>query len=110
VPPTGKKSSSYPYPSGWVPSRYQILVPELSSLVAGLAWALWITRNKFCIQKKFPDNPINVIYVAASFVQKWKQLMKGVAKGNVETMVASVLKLAKGFKPFTSNPSDVGFL
>jgi hypothetical protein len=84
----------------WLPKKFGVSCSTALACVAGLAWALWITRNKFCIQKKFPDNPIDVIYVAASFVQKWKWLMKEVAKGNVETMVASVLKLR------VSSPSD----
>jgi hypothetical protein len=32
VPPAGKKSSPYPYPSGRVPDGYRVLVPELPSL------------------------------------------------------------------------------
>jgi hypothetical protein len=32
VPPTGKKSSPYPYPSGRLPDGYWVPVPELSSL------------------------------------------------------------------------------
>jgi hypothetical protein len=36
VPPVGKKSSPYSYPSGRVPNRYQIPVPELPSLVQAL--------------------------------------------------------------------------
>jgi hypothetical protein len=32
VPPTGKKSSPYPYPLGRVPDGYRVPVPELPSL------------------------------------------------------------------------------
>jgi hypothetical protein len=36
VPPTGKKSSAYPYPSGQVPGGYRLSVPELPSLIGGV--------------------------------------------------------------------------
>jgi hypothetical protein len=35
MPPTGKKSSTYPYPSDQVPGRYRVSVPKLPSLEEG---------------------------------------------------------------------------
>jgi hypothetical protein len=46
---------------------------------AGFAWATWITRNKICMQKTFPDKTTDVIYLGLAFIQKWKLLMKVVA-------------------------------
>jgi hypothetical protein len=36
VPPTGKKSSAYLYPSGQVPGGYRVSVPELPYLIGGV--------------------------------------------------------------------------
>jgi hypothetical protein len=45
-----------------------------------------------------------------SFLQKWKLLMKEVAKGKVEEKTKMVGQFAWEFKPLDSNPSDVGFI
>jgi hypothetical protein len=41
---------------------------------AGFAWALWTTRNKMAIEKRFPKAPNDVIYVALTLMQKWTLL------------------------------------
>jgi hypothetical protein len=38
VPPAGKKSSPYPYPSGQIPNGYRVPVPELPSLALGIEY------------------------------------------------------------------------
>jgi hypothetical protein len=76
---------------------------------AGLGWAAWLTRNKICMQKSFPAKPIEVIYNALSFVQKWQPLMKPLEEV-LENLMTSMTTFARSFKLRESNPSDVGFI
>jgi hypothetical protein len=45
-------------------------------MFAGFAWAIWMTRNKMAIEKKFSKAPSDVIYCAISLMQKWRLLLK----------------------------------
>jgi hypothetical protein len=56
----------------------------------------------------FPANPIDVILLALSFVQKWKVLHA--AKEKVEALATTMLQFLKSFKPLNSHPSDVAFI
>jgi hypothetical protein len=69
------------------------------SCFAGLAWAIWITRNRMCLQKKFPEKPTDVVHLALSFLQKWKLLMLMVERSKVETLTHMVQSYARTFKP-----------
>jgi hypothetical protein len=53
---------------------------------------------------------VGIIHLGMSFLQKWKLLMKEVAKGKVEEKTKMVGQFAWEFKPLDSNPSDVGFI
>jgi len=44
---------------------------------AGIAWAIWRSRNKMAIEQCFPRNLLNVIRSGADFVQKWRPLLEG---------------------------------
>jgi hypothetical protein len=76
----------------------------------GFCWAIWITRNKICIQKTFPSASTDVIYLGIAFIQEWKLLMKEVVRQKMEDLVGRVLIKLKEFKPLDSHPSDVGFI
>jgi len=52
------------------PKRFTIF------LFAGIAWALWVNRNKMAIEKSFPKDPLQVLYSGISFLQKWRPLLK----------------------------------
>jgi hypothetical protein len=45
-------------------------------LFAGVAWALWINRNKMAIERSFPKDPLQILYSSISFLQKWPSLLK----------------------------------
>jgi hypothetical protein len=57
VPPAGKKSSLYLYPSGQVPDGYRVPVPELPSLVSMRKIKLSRKRRKWAGTDWFPQNP-----------------------------------------------------
>ncbi|KAG2534833.1 hypothetical protein PVAP13_9NG087473 [Panicum virgatum] len=63
-------SSMWILGKGHLPSRLIIFV------FAGLAWALWTTRNKMAIEKIIPKSPTDVMYVALSLLQKWSVRLK----------------------------------
>jgi hypothetical protein len=46
------------------------------SVFTGLSWALWNSRNKMAIEKKFPTNPLDIIRYGANFVQRWSPKLK----------------------------------
>jgi hypothetical protein len=59
----------------WFPRRFGTSFQMGLACFAGLGWAAWLTRNKIYMQKSFPAKPIEVIYNALSFVQKWRPLI-----------------------------------
>ena len=44
--------------------------------VGALLWAIWTTRNKITIEKKFPNHPADVIFKCHLFLQTWTPLGK----------------------------------
>ena len=44
--------------------------------VGALLWALWTTRNKITIEKKFPNHPADMIFKCHLFLQMWTPLGK----------------------------------
>jgi hypothetical protein len=62
-------------------------------LFAGLAWALWNSRNKMAIEKRFPSNPLDVIRSSVLFMQKWLLLLKE----SDREITGKVLNKVKGF-------------
>jgi hypothetical protein len=55
--------------SDWIPKRLGVSFELGLSCFAGFAWVLWLTRNKMCISKRFPDKPFDIIYLSLSFIQ-----------------------------------------
>jgi hypothetical protein len=53
---------------------------------AGIAWGLWDTRNKIYIRKILPTNPIDVVHLYLSYVQRWKILMRKLASARMKAM------------------------
>jgi hypothetical protein len=68
-----------------------------------------------CIQHAFPNNSFDVVYLALSFIQKWRILMRRSEKAMVESMVKKMQEFVGGLQ-LTNNLlpdgalSDVGFL
>jgi hypothetical protein len=94
----------------WIPSRFGVSAQLGLACFAGLGWAIWLARNKMCMQKTYPDNTIDVIYSAHAFIQRWGALMKPLEKDSLEMLVTSIMSYTRGFKSMESNPSDVGFI
>jgi hypothetical protein len=98
--------------SDWLPVKFGSSFETGLTCFAGLAWALWTTRNKISIQKTFPEKPIIVVYTALPYIQKGggggsdeafsKELGDGTDK--------RVMDNAKEFVPNSVNLSDVGVI
>jgi hypothetical protein len=93
----------------WLPEKFSVSYHIGLSCFAGIAWALWTTRNKFYIRKVFPEHPIDVVFLCLPFIQKWRLLMRKIAIEKLET-TQKVLRHTKDFKPLDSHPSHVGFI
>jgi hypothetical protein len=65
---------------------------------AGLAWALWNSRNKMAIEKKFPKNPLDIIRSGVTFVQRWSPKLKESDQEIVTKMVDKVHVWLGGFR------------
>jgi hypothetical protein len=55
----------------WPPGKFGVDYQMGLTCFAGVAWALWTNRNKMCISNSGPDTPMDVMYLALSFIQKW---------------------------------------
>jgi hypothetical protein len=105
----------YPRPmrdfiSSWLPRKFGVDFQSALACFAGFAWVIWCTRNMMCMQKKFLDKLIELIFLDVSFVQKWRILMGEQSKAKVETIIQQVMRFVGGFQPSDSHPSDVGFI
>jgi hypothetical protein len=94
----------------WLPGKFGASFQTGHSCFAGMALAIWMTRNNMCMRKAFPDKSTDVIHLGLPFVQKWKILMKELERSKVEALMASMMQHSKNFRPLDSNPSDVGFI
>jgi hypothetical protein len=56
--------------SAWLKGGFRVSQQLGLTCFAGFAWAMWITRNKMCMQKTFPGKPTDIIYIGLSFIQK----------------------------------------
>jgi hypothetical protein len=67
---------------------------------AALAWALWTTRNKFTIERKFPRHPADVVYKLIISLQLWRPLQSPKEQAWVDEMLAmarSFFAISKAF-------------
>jgi hypothetical protein len=46
------------------------------TLFVAQCWTLWITRNKFTLEAKFPRKPANIIFKTLLLLQQWRVLQK----------------------------------
>ena len=91
----------------WLQGKGPLPSNLLMFVFAGLAWALWITRNKMAIEKVFPKTPSDVIYVVISLMQEWSHQLKEKDKERVDQILNNVLSWMKNFRPNVILLSDV---
>jgi hypothetical protein len=96
--------------SDWLPVKFGTSFQTGFTCFAGLAWALWTTRNKISIQKMFPEKSIIVVYNALSYIQKWRVQMKPLEKNSAMELTKRVMDNAKESVPNSVNLSDVGVI
>jgi hypothetical protein len=94
----------------WLTGKFGVDYQIGLSYFAGLAWAIWTTRNKMCIQKKLPNKLLGIVYLVLSYIQKWRIIMRKLEKVKVEELMKTVLQFVKEFKPWGSALSDVVFI
>jgi hypothetical protein len=49
--------------SSWLPRKFVVDFQTALACFAGFAWAIWCTRNRMCMQKKFLGKPIELIFL-----------------------------------------------
>jgi hypothetical protein len=54
----------------WTPMKFGLNFQTGLTCFATLAWAIWTTINKMCIQKIFPNKPIDIIFLGLPFIQQ----------------------------------------
>jgi hypothetical protein len=63
-------------------------------------WALWNTRNKFTIERKFSHQPADIIFKLMISLQLWRPLQKPKDLGALDELIA----LTKAFFAGNSTP------
>jgi hypothetical protein len=74
---------------------------------AKVAWALWKSRNKMAIEKRFPSHPLVIIRSGIVFVQKWRLLLKEADQEHVDKVLARMQNFLEGFTPSTAVVIDI---
>jgi hypothetical protein len=67
---------------------------------AAQCWALWTTRNKFTIERKFPRQPAGIIFKLMLSLQLWRPLQKHKDLGALDELI----RLTNAFFARTSTP------
>ncbi|KAG2597542.1 hypothetical protein PVAP13_5KG374614 [Panicum virgatum] len=65
--------------------------------LAAICWAIWISRNKSCFEKKLINSPTEILCSASSFLKYWAGLQVGQNKEELELSAAALLKTALHF-------------
>jgi hypothetical protein len=104
--------SSYPkswedFCGTWLRGKGPVSVSLTMFIFSGFAWALWTTRNKIAIDKKFLKAPTDVIYIAISLMQKWSVKLKEKDQERLKQIKDSITSWLKTFKPSIFSLSDV---
>jgi hypothetical protein len=104
--------SSYPkswedFCGTWLQGKGPVSVSLTMFIFSGFAWALWTTRNKIAIDKKFLKAPTDVIYIAISLMQKWSVKLKEKDQERLKQIKDSITSWLKTFKPSIFSLSDV---
>ena len=98
----------------WNPSNFQDLCSILAGftgnsrrvmrvLIAAVCWSLWLIRNKYTIEAKFPKQPADCVFKIMMHLQLWRPLLKDDAATLMEELIA-VLKAL--FDATYSRPSQ----
>jgi hypothetical protein len=53
-----------------LPGGFRVSFQVGLSCFAMVAWAIWLTKNRMCMSRVFLKNPIDIIYLCLSFIQK----------------------------------------
>jgi hypothetical protein len=67
---------------------------------AAQCWALWTTRNKFTIEKKFPRLPTDIIFKLLISLQLWRPLQRPKDLAALDELIS----LTKAFFASTYSP------
>ena len=59
-------------------------------LLAAQCWAIWQIRNKYSIERVFPNNPANVFFKTLILLQQWQPLFKDKDKELLEEFAAKL--------------------
>lgn len=102
----GFPTSTWDFFDNWLPNKPRIKDLGLS-VFAGLLWAIWRTRNKIAIEKKFPKSPTETLLYGSSFLQKWEVLQKGEEKNMMKQARAQLLAWSRSFTPTNAQTTDV---
>lgn len=70
-------------------------------------WAMWRTRNKMTIEKKFPKSSTKVLFYGVSFLQRWEVLLKGDDVTRLQRARSQVLNVLHNFPVSNTFVSDV---
>lgn len=62
----------------WLQVKGPLPSKLIMSLFARFTLVPWISKNKMTIEKRFPNAPADVIYIALSCMPKWNILLKEV--------------------------------
>jgi hypothetical protein len=83
--------------NNWIPRKFGVGIKLGLACFASVSWAVWHTRNKICIQHVCPNNSLDVVQLALSFIQKWRILMRSLERAMVEPTVKKGQEHARGF-------------
>ena len=65
----------------------------LRCLFAAVCWGLWLIRNKYTIEAKFPNQPADCIFKILILLQHWRPLLKAEAVPLLDALVVSLKEL-----------------
>ena len=80
----------------WVPSgcsQHDLKMTVLSTVM----WALWNARNKMAIEGVFIRCPTDIIFRINFFLQRWKVLLRGEDRADLETWELQVSAWVENF-------------
>jgi hypothetical protein len=59
------------------------------------------------IERKFPKNPSDIMYIASTFMQKWSLLLKDEDRQRIVQVKEEILRLMRKFKPVMMVSTDI---
>jgi hypothetical protein len=77
---------------------------------AGLAWALWNSRNKMAIEKRFPSNPVDITQSGIMFKQKWSPLLKDSDREKMNKVLNRMKAFVDNYKLSDVVATDIAFI